>query len=60
VEGTERTLRLAGDTAVVTMHVELAGRWDGNAFAGAFRYTRVWLRQGGAWQLLAAHGSGVG
>lgn len=57
---TDRAIRLAGhDAAVVTLRAELAGRWDGNAFAGAFRYTRVWHRAEGGWRLLAAHCSGA-
>jgi ketosteroid isomerase-like protein len=58
-DSTERAIRLAGDAAIVTLRAELAGRWDGNAFAGAFRYTRVWRRGAEGWQLLAAHCSGA-
>jgi ketosteroid isomerase-like protein len=55
----EREIRLAADAAVVTLRAELAGTWDGNAFVGAFRYSRVWRREDGGLKVLAAHWSGA-
>lgn len=53
-------IRLHGSTAVVTLKLTLSGHFDNEAFAGTFRYTRVWAQQAdGAWQVVSAHVSQV-
>ncbi|EHM02512.1 hypothetical protein HMPREF9946_01038 [Acetobacteraceae bacterium AT-5844] len=56
----DRAIRFASaDTAIVTLRAELVGHFEGTAFVGAYRYTRVWRRGDKGWQVLAAHCSGV-
>lgn len=52
-------VRVLGDVAVVSVAVDLAGRYAGAPFAGAFAYTRVWRRSDDGWQVEAAHASAV-
>lgn len=56
----DRAIRFVVEgAAVVTLRAELAGHFEGIAFAGAYRYTRVWRRGEKGWQVLAAHCSGI-
>jgi ketosteroid isomerase-like protein len=48
-----------GDCAVVTIKAELAGTFNGQAFAGIYRYTRVWVKREDRWQIVAGHVSQV-
>ncbi|MBC8086614.1 MAG: nuclear transport factor 2 family protein [Phycisphaerae bacterium] len=47
------------DVVVVAMRTHLAGRYQNAAFAGDFRYTRVWARRGESWRIVAGHVSAV-
>lgn len=54
-------IRRLGDTAIVCVTLDLAGRFDAQPFAGTFAYTRVWHRgEDGRWRVEAAHCSAVG
>lgn len=55
----EVSVRELGDSAVVSAHVQLAGRYAESAFEGAFRFTRVWALRDSRWQVVAAHSSTV-
>jgi hypothetical protein len=48
-EGTARTFN--ADTVILTGKVDLEGTVRGQHVSGSFRYLRVWIRQGLAWQL---------
>ena len=54
----ERVVPL-GDIAVVSVRMEMAGSFKGAAFAGPFRYTRVWRRRPDGWRVVAGHVSAV-
>lgn len=47
---------LHDQTAVTLVTADLAGTFDGTAFAGRFRYCRFWVRTAGTWQV---HGGSV-
>jgi ketosteroid isomerase-like protein len=49
----EEQVRVYGDTAVVTGRVHVLGAVKGQAIDHKARYTRVWVRQSGAWKLVA-------
>lgn len=55
----EPTIRLIGDSAIVNVTLDLAGTYDGQPFAGAFAYSRIWYRLSGKWRIEAAHCSSV-
>lgn len=55
----ETDVRPLGDVAVVITRSSLAGSYDGEAFAGDFRYTRIWQRREGGWQIVAGHCSAI-
>ncbi|WP_211871006.1 nuclear transport factor 2 family protein [Neoroseomonas terrae] len=50
----QRILPLADGGACVSVRADIAGRYAGEPFAGAYRYMRVWVRQGAAWRVQAA------
>lgn len=54
----ERIIRF-GETAVVSVRMEMSGTFEGAAFAGPFRYTRVWREQAGDWRIVAGHVSAL-
>lgn len=57
----QQRVQLYGNTAVVTVKMEVAGTFEGEAFAGTYRYTRVWAQSQpqGNWQVVAGHVSQV-
>jgi len=42
---------LSEDVALASAHIFLSGSYLGNAFAGDFRYMRVWRRGETGWQV---------
>ena len=53
-------IRRLGDTAIVCITLDLAGRFDAQPFVGTFTYTRLWhLGDDGRWRVEAAHCSAV-
>jgi ketosteroid isomerase-like protein len=55
LEPSEQRVKSHGDTAIVSVKISLAGKFDGLPFAGDFRYTRVWQLYEGTWQITAGH-----
>lgn len=47
--------RLSDAVAVVFALIALEGTFQEQPFAGHYRYTRVWSKQNGHWQIVAAH-----
>jgi ketosteroid isomerase-like protein len=54
----QRILRFA-EIAVVVVRMEMSGTFKGAAFAGPFRYTRIWRARAGGWRIVAGHVSQV-
>jgi ketosteroid isomerase-like protein len=52
-------VRVHGDTAVVTYGSTDKGTYKGKDVSGEFRWTDVFVRRNGSWQLVAGHGSKV-
>lgn len=53
-------VRTYGETAVVTgLSVQSGIGADGQPFSGRFRFTRVWVRRGGEWVMVASHSSRI-
>lgn len=55
----EMRVQLYGDSAVVTALTTDKGTVGGADVSGRFRWTDVFVRSGGRWQLVAAHGTRV-
>jgi hypothetical protein len=53
IDVTEMVVRIYGDTAVVTAKAEVKGSDFGEDFSGPYRYTRVWIKQNGAWRAVS-------
>jgi len=53
IELSEMVVRIYGETAVVTAKAEVKGSDFGEDFSGPYRYTRVWVKQNGAWRAVA-------
>lgn len=54
----ESVLHFVGIT-VVSVRMEMSGTYRGAAFAGPFRYTRVWCVRPEGWRIVAGHVSPV-
>ena len=50
-------VRVLGDTAVVTYTTDDKGTYYGQDISGHFRWTDVFMKRGGKWQLISGHGS---
>ena len=55
----ESHIRVYGDCAVVTGRQTEAGTADGRPYAAAYRFTVVWARPRGRWQVVSEHLSAV-
>jgi len=47
------TVRVYGDTAIVVGRSNQKGSEDGKDYSGDYRFTRVYVKQGGQWQTVA-------
>jgi ketosteroid isomerase-like protein len=52
--------RVYGDTAVVTGRTEIKGKVMGQDISGPYRFTRVYARSEGRWQMAAEQLTGIG
>jgi ketosteroid isomerase-like protein len=59
LEPSEERIQRFGDIAVVVVRMEMSGTFEGQAFAGPFRYTRVWRKHEDGWRIVAGHVSSV-
>ena len=59
LEPSEERIQRFGEIAVVSVRMEMSGTFEGAAFAGPFRYTRVWRAHGDTWRIVAGHVSAV-
>lgn len=55
----EVSVRVYGDTAIVTALLEQKGIDNNERFDSPVRYTDTWLREDGTWRQIAAHASPV-
>ncbi len=55
----EQQVMIFGDTAVVMVRMAIRGALSGRGFDSDFRYTRVWVRAGGRWRIVAGHASAI-
>jgi ketosteroid isomerase-like protein len=53
IDISDMVVRLYGDTAVVTARADVKGHQLGEDFSGPYRYTRVWVRKNGHWQIVS-------
>ncbi|MDO8943509.1 MAG: nuclear transport factor 2 family protein [Desulfobacterales bacterium] len=56
---TDLQVRLYGDTAVVTCVWKAAEIIQGKKVDGHYRFTDVWVKREGRWQVVASHGTPV-
>jgi len=59
IEPADRRVRLHDGTGVVTGRTAMSGSFGGAPFSAASRYTHVFVRQRGAWRLVAAQGTQI-
>lgn len=55
----EMKTKVHGDAAVVTYITTDKGKYKGQDISGRFRWTDVFVRQGGSWRLVAGHGTPI-
>ncbi|SFM22372.1 nuclear transport factor 2 family protein [Marinobacter zhejiangensis] len=54
----QRILVSGQNTAVVSVKADIEGTYSGHPAGGRFAFTRVWSKDSGQWQVIAAH-SGI-
>ena len=59
LEPSDKQIQTYGDVAIVAVRMQMRGTYLGSDFEGVNRYTRVWLRTQGRWQIIAGHVSPV-
>jgi ketosteroid isomerase-like protein len=59
LEPSDERIQNFGDIAVVSVRMEMSGTFEGQAFSGPSRYTRVWRRHGDSWRVVAGHVSAI-
>ena len=52
-------VQVHGDAAVVTYTTTDKGKYKGQDISGRFRWTDVFVRRGGAWQIVAGQGTAI-
>ena len=50
---TDMVVRVYGNTAVVTARADVKGTDLGADFSGPYRFTRVWVKRNGQWQVVS-------
>lgn len=53
----DRKIRVFGSTAVVVSKAHVTGEHDGESLSGYYRYTRVYHRHNGVWQIVSFEAS---
>jgi ketosteroid isomerase-like protein len=53
----DRKIRVFGSTAVVVSKAQVTGEHDGESLNGLYRYTRVYHRHNGVWQIVSFEAS---
>ena len=48
---TDMVVRVYGNTAIVTARADVKGTDLGADFSGPYRFTRVWVKRNGQWQV---------
>jgi ketosteroid isomerase-like protein len=52
----DRQIKIYGETAIVSVRMQLSGSYNGSPANGDFRFTRVWaVSARGTWHIVAAH-----
>ncbi len=59
LQPSELLMRSHGNTVIVSLLMKIKGKYLGEAFQGANRYTRVWVKYGNAWKIVAGHSTVV-
>lgn len=59
LEPSEERLQRFGSIAVISVRMDMSGTFRGAAFAGPFRYTRIWCARPEGWRVVAGYVSAV-
>jgi ketosteroid isomerase-like protein len=59
IDRSEMRISIYGDAAVVIGRDDLKGRYNGVIGGGAVRFTHVYVRRSGQWQLVASQGTWI-
>src|SRR4051812_29800102 len=60
IDVVERSIRTYADAAIVVGQTQMAGEFGGAPFEVHSRYTHVYVRSHGTWQMAAAQGTRIG
>ena len=53
IEPSDQKIQLIGDNAIVTVILQMKGKFMGQSFDGKFKFLRVWKKINNEWQVIA-------
>ena len=53
IDLSDMVVRVYGNTAIVTARADVKGSDVGADFSGPYRFTRVWVKRNGRWQVVS-------
>ncbi len=53
----DQVMKFSGEVAIVSVLTNISGSYKGQPTSANFRFTRVWGKESGAWQISAGHSS---
>lgn len=59
LESSGQLIKIFGNTAVVSVLVNIGGSYAAEHFKGTLRFTRVWMKRDDSWKVVAAHSVAV-
>jgi hypothetical protein len=59
LEPSDERIQDFGAIVVVSVRMDMRGSFQGGAFAGPFRYTRIWRAGDNGWRVVAGHVSAI-
>ena len=55
----EQVIKMYGNTAIVSVLMQIKGQYLKQPFEGKIRYSRVWMKIDNSWKIVAGHSSSV-
>ena len=55
----EQVIKIYGNTAIVSVLMQINGQYLRQPFEGKIRYSRVWMNINDSWKIVAGHSSAV-
>jgi ketosteroid isomerase-like protein len=57
IKPSEQIIKIYQDTAIVSVLLDIKGKYMGQPFHGKDRYSRIWILMDNSWKIVAVHSS---